>query len=147
MVGEWLLGVVLRLATSTSICRGSVTIRSGFKETIGTEEAVFNGKTFLVIWARATHLKESPQETVPAPAPPPISGGLVLEPPPSPNSQTSPLAELFRSSVRKAIPPKQWNKLGAQPIPKYRSASDASALNLQLAFGYVLAIFLAISRN
>jgi hypothetical protein len=43
----------------------------------------------------------------PASVPPPNSGDWVLEPPPSPNSQTPPIAEFVRSSARKPIPPKQ----------------------------------------
>jgi hypothetical protein len=45
----------------------------------------------------------------PASCLPPNSGDLVLEPLPSPNSQTPPIAEFVQSSVRKAIPLKQWN--------------------------------------
>ena len=71
---------------------------------------------------------------VPAPAPPRISGNLVHETPPSPDARTSTIEELIRYSARKTIPRKQLNKLGTQPIPKFRFASDASARDVQLAF-------------
>jgi hypothetical protein len=103
--------------------------RVWFKEAIGTEEVVFDDKTFLLTRARAATIKESKDALV-APAPPPTSGDLILEPPPSPGPQAVPPNQLVRLSLRGSIPPEQWNKLGTKLLPKLRSSGQDLSLGL-----------------
>lgn len=104
--------------------------RVWFKEVIGAEEVVFDDKTFLLTRARAATIKESPKDALVAPAPPPTSGDLILEPPPSPGPQAVPPDQLVRLSLRGSIPPEQWNKLGTKLLPKLRASGQDLSLGL-----------------
>ncbi len=102
--------------------------RLWWKEPIGSEEVVFDDKTFLLTRARAETLKTVRAE--PTPAQPPTPSELVLEPPPGPALVEPRGDQAIRLSLRGKIPPEQWNKLGTKLLPKLRTAGQELSLGL-----------------
>jgi hypothetical protein len=133
---------VLRKQIVTLVEKGDFGLASGpkpdgayervwWKESIGPEEVAFDDKTFLLARSRAASFKVGPPPTA-APAPTEQPPQLVLEPPFAPPVQpTGTVTEqTVRLSLRGAIPPEQWNKLGTRLIPKLRTSGQELSLNL-----------------
>jgi hypothetical protein len=103
-----------------------------WRESVGSEEVVFDENTFLLTRSRATSLKAGPPAKV---EPPPTEEPqeLVLEPtvaPPQP--PVVPAAEqIIRLSLHGPIPPELWNKLGTKLIPKLRTSGQGLALAVE----------------
>ncbi|MCI0722824.1 MAG: DUF499 domain-containing protein [Acidobacteria bacterium] len=131
---------VLRRQIVSFVERGEFGLGSGpkdasyqhvwWKEPVAPEEVTFDDKTFLLTRERAALLKEKPASAVDTPLP--DQGGLVLEPPPSPTP--TPAGQSVRLSLRGAIPPEQWNKLGTKLLPKLRTAGKDLSLGIDATF-------------
>jgi Protein of unknown function (DUF499) len=97
--------------------------RTWWKEPIGTEEATFDDKTFLLTREKAAALREAPKQ--PSPEQMPAQPGFVLEPSAAPVAPgPAPAEQTIRLQLRGAIPPEQWNKLGTKLLPKLRTAGS-----------------------
>jgi len=134
---------VLRRQIVTFVERGDFGLGSGpkpdgsfqrvwWKEPIGSEEVVFDDKTFLLMRARAEVLKAVRGE--PILAQPPTPTELVLEPSPGPSSAQPTGEQAVRLCLRGKIPPEQWNKLGTKLLPKLRTAGQELLLGLDASF-------------
>jgi len=134
---------VLRRQIVTFVERGDFGLGSGpkpdgsfqrvwWKEPIGSEEVVFDDKTFLLTQARAEVLKAVRGE--PTQAQQSTPGELVLEPPPGPAEAQPRGEQVLRLSLRGNIPPEQWNKLGTKLLPKLRTAGQELSLGLDASF-------------
>jgi hypothetical protein len=107
-----------------------------WKESVGSEEVVFDDNTFLLTSVRAAALKAGPPakvEPVPAEEAPP----LVLEPPVvPPQPPVVPAADqIVRLSLCGTIPPELWNKLGTKLIPKLRTSGQGLSLRVEASLG------------
>ena len=112
--------------------------RVWWKETIGPEEVLFDGKTFLMKAPRAAELQKATQgpaaaaeeQSVPGAAHTPSE--LVLQPPPVPAAPAAgPAADAqVHLALRGPVPPEQWNRLGTRLLPKLRTAGTDLSLSL-----------------
>jgi len=101
--------------------------RDWFEELVSPDEVNFDANVFLITKAKAKALRSrSKNEPIVDDEPKPeekqsIVPEPVSEPNPDPSSQTVTL------SLRGAIPPEIWNRLGTKLIPKLRSGSELTA--------------------
>jgi hypothetical protein len=103
--------------------------RVWWKEPIGSEEVVFDGKTFLLAREKAAGLKQAPEQ--PSAAPARTQAGFILEPPPGPAPfERATPDRTIRLTLRGTIPAEQWNKLGTRLLPKLRTAGQELSLGL-----------------
>jgi hypothetical protein len=134
---------VLRRQIPSFVERGEFGLGSGpkpdggfervwWKGAVGPEEVAFDDNTFLLTRSRAAALKAAPplKPVLPPTEQPPE---LILEPPPAPPTQpTVTVAEqTVRLSLRGAIPPEQWNKVGTKLIPKLRTSGQGLSLTVE----------------
>ncbi len=101
--------------------------RVWFKETISSDEVVFDGQTYLLLPAVAAAMKAAQEQAVPS-APPPLQPEReeVIERPPA-----APPTGARTIRLRGSIPPEIWNRVGNRLLPKLRSGTR---LDISLGF-------------
>jgi hypothetical protein len=106
--------------------------RVWWKEPIGSEEIVFDDKTYLLTPTRAEALKVVCAQ--PIQMPPPPREELVLEPPSGPAGTQPGTDQSVRLYLRGKVPPEQWNKLGTKLLPRLRTAGQELSLGIEASF-------------